>query len=659
MLNSAKGLIYFWLLLIPALVSSQKNTERKFGDIKPEDFKATAYAPDSSAAGVVLFDVGRANMEGDRDNFVVRYKLHTRARILNKNAFDLANFSVPLYGQNGSIDVLEDLKATTYVLENNKVVPYKLDKGSIYEEKTTKNVTLKKFALPQIKEGCIIDVEYEVKSIFGGNLNGWEFQRGYPVLWSKYELSVPVVFDFIVLASGYHPFTINKHEERNENYSFAGNVFSSKVFDYTWAMENVPAIKEEAYTYTLDNHLSRIEFQLRKIAIPNRPVQNVLTNWNLACENLYKDTKFGLELNGGSWMEDILKKELSGATSQTEKAQRIFTYIRNNYSCTGENSIWMSNSMKKCSQIKTGNVADINLLLTAFLKTAGLEASPVIISTRDNGKAVDLYPMIDKYNYVVAAVFVDGNRVLLDASNNKVGFGTLPLTCYNGAARIINAGNSEYLDLSADSVLENSNTTVFIVNDENDGIKGSYSCNFGKYESQLLREKIAKTSIDEFLKETKKEVPSSITFVAATIDSLKNYDEPVGFKYDFKCKLKEDLVYFNPSINTDFKENLFKSASRNYPVEMPYTYNKNYVFTMQIPKGYVIDEVPQSSRILFNEDEGKFEYLVSHDANMIQISSTVKLNKTQFLPEDYPSLRDFYSYVIKKQNEKIVFKKIK
>jgi hypothetical protein len=37
----------------------------------------------------------------------------------------------------------------------------------------------------------------------------------------------------------------------------------------------------------------------------------------------------------------------------------------------------------------------------------------------------------------------------------------------------------------------------------------------------------------------------------------------------------------------------------------------------------------------------------------------LKLNKAFFPTEDYSTLRDFFGYVVKKENEQIVFKKIK
>ena len=80
---------------------------------------------------------------------------------------------------------------------------------------------------------------------------------------------------------------------------------------------------------------------------------------------------------------------------------------------------------------------------------------------------------------------------------------------------------------------------------------------------------------------------------------------------------------------------------------------------MEIPTGYKVDELPKSTRVKLNENEGMFEYIATSDANTIQLRYKLVLNKATFNPEDYATLRDFYGYVVKKQAEQIVFKKIK
>jgi hypothetical protein len=87
--------------------------------------------------------------------------------------------------------------------------------------------------------------------------------------------------------------------------------------------------------------------------------------------------------------------------------------------------------------------------------------------------------------------------------------------------------------------------------------------------------------------------------------------------------------------------------------------SETFMLNMEIPKGYKVEEIPKSVRVALNGDEGMFEYLISKEEDRIQLVSTVKLHKANFLPEDYQSLRDFFGYVVKKHSEQVVLKKQK
>jgi hypothetical protein len=106
-----------------------------------------------------------------------------------------------------------------------------------------------------------------------------------------------------------------------------------------------------------------------------------------------------------------------------------------------------------------------------------------------------------------------------------------------------------------------------------------------------------------------------------------------------------------------YKENLFTSAVRKYPVEMPYKMDETYIFQMEIPEGYVVDEMPKSAKVSLNDNEGFFEYMIARSDKEISLRSRIKLDKATFLPEDYESLRNFFDHIVKKHAEQIVFKK--
>jgi hypothetical protein len=120
-----------------------------------------------------------------------------------------------------------------------------------------------------------------------------------------------------------------------------------------------------------------------------------------------------------------------------------------------------------------------------------------------------------------------------------------------------------------------------------------------------------------------------------------------------------DIIYFNPMMAEGYKDNFFKAAERKYPVEMPYTFDEIYILNMEIPKGYVVEEIPKSAKVSFNDGEGFFEYLINKSNEGIQLRSRIVMKRANFSAEEYNSLRDFFGYVVKKHSEQIVLKKKK
>ncbi|MEO6327903.1 MAG: hypothetical protein ABIO55_03185, partial [Ginsengibacter sp.] len=140
--------------------------------------------------------------------------------------------------------------------------------------------------------------------------------------------------------------------------------------------------------------------------------------------------------------------------------------------------------------------------------------------------------------------------------------------------------------------------------------------------------------------------------------SLKLLENSVKVHYDFKIKNSgDDIIYMNPMLTEAYKENPFKSLERKYPVEMPYTSDETFTFIMYIPTGYVVDELPKSAKVSFNEGEGYFEYLIEKQGDAIYLHSRIYFTRANFMPEDYEGLRGFFGHIVKKQNEQIVLKK--
>ena len=491
------GFICTLIYILPG--SAQENSSAKFGKISPDDFKTQVYAIDSSAAAVIIADKGSTEIVGNSKGwFSLEFKHFKRIHILNKNGYDAADVQVLLFTDDDMEEDLQGLKAVTYNLEGNKVTETKMDKKAVFTDKRSKKLMVKKFTLPNIKEGSIIEFEYTVKSDFLFNLQPWEFQGQYPRLWSEYVVRMPEFMGYIFLSQGYHPYHIKDNKNKMQTFSIMDNSgttrtehysLNANVTDYRWVMKDVPALKEESFTSTLENHIAKIEFQLSDYRYPLTP-KKIMGSWEQASVELLKSENFGSTLTkDNGWLSDVVNEATKGATNDLDKAKKIYAYVRDNMTCTNYGRLYLEKTLKNTLKDKSGNEAELNLLLTAMLIKAGFKADPVMLSTRSHGYTYELYPLMDKFNYVISRLELGGNHYFLDASQPRLGFGRLSYESYNGHARVINS-SATAVDFKADSIMEGKVSSVFIVNSDKGKLIGKMQQVPGFYESFAMRNNI-------------------------------------------------------------------------------------------------------------------------------------------------------------------------
>ena len=658
------------------VVRAQDKMPVKFGKVTPQDFAVTAAGLDSSADAMVVADFGSSEFQGDPKGwFTLEFKHSKRIKIFRRNGFEAATVKIPLYvsSSNSASEKVISLRAVTYNLEDGKVVETKLESKSIFTDKISKNIEVEKFTFPALKEGSILEFSYTQTSPFLFNLQPWEFQGEYPCLWSEYQVDLPNFFEYVTLAQGYLPFQLHTTDSRQVTFNMTDPggaekddhfTYDDRVVTHRWVMKNVPALKEETFTTTIDNYISKLEFQLSRYNFnyPGAVPKDMMGTWYGVSEALLKADDFGGDLDSrNAWLDDDLKTITKGAGSDLEKAKKIYAYVRDNFTCTSHNSLYLANPIKTVYKNRNGSEAELNLLLTAMLHHEKIAADPVILSTRSNGLIHSLYPLLSRFNYVISKVTVDSASYYLDASEPCLGFGRLPVRCYNGYARVMNKERPASALLAADSITEGKTTLVMVSNDKNGLLDAHLQSNPGYQEASEIRQTFKEHGSGDLLKKSQSAYSSDAVVSNLELDSVKLPDQPLSIAYDIQLAYDTtaDIYYFNPMLSEGYKENPFKAAERVYPVEMPYAMDESFTMSMEIPAGYTVDEMPKSAKVLFNTDEGFFEYLIGKDDHQIQFRSRLKLKKANYKPEDYETLRDFFGYVVKKESEQIVFKKKK
>jgi len=654
-------------------IFSQDNPDIKAGRISANDFTINSTVVDSNSNAVVIADIGSCRFVGNNKGwFTVVYTELKRMKILNRKGFSAAEVHIGLNKYGDNIEKITALKAVTYNLVNSSIVTAELDDKSLFEDEISKNYIEKKFTFPAVREGSIIEYSYKVESDFLFHLPPWRFQGEYPILWSSYEISVPVLFNYIIKQQGSLNFFIDKTRQKTEVFRvrqgpkdmYTGQeefyAVTSNVVTKNWVMKAVPAMQVQDYTSSTENYISKLEFQLSEYRMPDEPVESKMKDWNMVGSELLKDADFGRPImDDDPWVADEIRNMQLDGLSDDQKARNIFAYVRDDYTCTRQHGIFLSEHTRLKDVIKqrNGSVSDLNLLLIAMLRKARLEADPVILSTRAYGLVDPDYPMLQKFNYLICQLKLSNVLYYLDASDHYLGFGKLLPKCYNGQSQLI-SNQPKVIELNTDDLAENESSNISLVNGPS-GMTGTFRALLGDNTSLLVRKKVHDDKEKNYFEEETKKYTEDVTITNGRFDSLKNYDYPVTVIYDVDVKLKKDsLIYFSPMLAKQMRGNPFKAQNRLYPVELPYVINSIYSLTMEIPTGYKVEELPRSQAFSLPDHKGRFDYEIMQVANQIQLRCRLQMNKTFFAVDEYEKIRALFDQVINKENEQIVFRKV-
>lgn len=655
-------------LLFTLPVSGQPKPIYSFQKVTEADFHPQSPLVNESADAVVLADVGSVEFEGNSKGwFTYVFKRQKRILIRKLPAMELATIRIGLYRDNDGQEKLDKISAVSYTPEGEKVIESRLQGKDIYEEKLDANHLIKKFTIPGVKEGSIVEYSYLIRSEFLFNLPSWDFQNEYgPTLWSEYYVELPGLLGYMSVQQGYHPFVLNRSSEGSRSYNirrrtegaYVGSDESITVTTVTaqhrWAMRDVPGLKGEKYMYASSNFVDRISLQLFQ-TYDGQDYHDVSPNWTHIASRLTKNPDFGEQINGQSaWAEDILRQVVEENASDTASARKIYQWVQSSFTSTGRQGIFIKNSLREVVKKKSGSAAELNLLLIALLRQRFIEAYPVLLSTRSFGRNNPNYPLMEKLDHVICRVDAGNQSVFLDVSDKHLPYGKLPLECYNGHARVIRADTAIAVSFSPDSVVESASSEVWLSMDSS-GFTGRYTRHKGFYES--LKDPLSpRAGTNEYIQSALHvSLPEEMEVVSIQSDSAHL------LQFDFRLPSfgGKEVIYFNPLFLDQKPANPFAASAREYPVELPYREESALVFTMEVPDGYVVEELPASVKFRLSGNGGYFEYRTSVSGGILNLRRMLVMNKAVFSAQEYDMLRSFYAEVLKKDSEQIVFRKKK
>ncbi|MFL1012033.1 transglutaminase domain-containing protein [Flavisericum labens] len=649
----------------------------KFGKISKEELQEKFYPLDSSSAAAFLHKERLTYIKYRQgEGWYMQTDVHERVKIYNNEGFDYATKQINLHVSNNEEENISGIKGSTYNLVGNKIEDTKLDKQSIFKTELSKFRNQVKLTMPNIKEGCVIEYKYSIISPFYWYVDDYVFQHDIPIknLHAKFES--PEYFNFKINSKGYFPVKPVYGKKRGvvrfrtvtrASSSLSGGSASSSInnseFDFilnttTYDLSDVPALKDEPYVNNINNYRSTIEYELSYTNFPQSPLKYYATTWEDVVKTIYKSDNFGKELDRSGYFEGEIDALTAGASSPMEKAALVYNFVKSHMSWNGYYGKFTDEGVKKAFQAKTGNIADINLMLTAMLRYVGLNANPVLVSTRHNG--VPLFPTIDGYNYVITAIESPQGILLLDATNPYGVPNILPVRVLNWEGRIVRKNkSSSTINLYPKQKSKNAVTMMVSLSDSG-VLEGNIRSIRNSHFAMSYRTKYFETDPDQFLEKLENRY-GGIEIYGFEVKNDKDLSKPVMESYKFSLESQADIIndkiYFSPLFFLRSKENPFKLEKREFPVDFSYPISKKYMVIVNLPEGYKVESVPEPAAMMLPDNLGAFKYNLQAKDAQIQIIVEEEINQAIISPIYYDALKAYFSKLIEKESEQIVLTK--
>jgi transglutaminase-like putative cysteine protease len=655
------------LLILSAFNKTSSAQNFEYGTPTPAEIEMKSYAKDTSAHAVVLQEFGKSRIDvtGD-DNVKLIYEYHVKIKIFNAKAFNQGTVEIPVYNNSDddSYETVEDIKGVTFYKDDNGLIQkVELEEKKIFPVKENKHWAVYKFAMPGLRNGCVIEYKYRIESPYFENFHSWHFQSEIPKVYSEYEVHIPGFWNYNASIKG--ALKLTKNTSKLEKACFSSHGASCDCSEITYGMADIPAFVEEVYMTTPKDFMSAINFELLDYTNPYTGVKKLMTTtWKDIDYQLKSNADVGGQLKRKGLLKDRVATITAGKTDDLTKAKAIYAYWQKWFKWNDYYGIYSVDGINKALNSHSGSIADINLSLVAALNVAGVKAETVLLSTRSNGMLSTIYPAVGDFNYIVARVDIGDQYYMLDATDPLLPFGMLPLKCLNDKGRVFSLDKpSFFMDLNLPQK-EKITYSLDLTLQDDGKIKGSFVRYSIGYEAYTKREEIKKyNSVDEYVEHFNGKYPH-MKIIKSEVNNIDSLDKPIEEKYEividaYRNTENNEKIMFDPFFMDKMTNNPFKPAERSYPVDWGMPSEERYIITMHLPANYTIENPPKELAIALPNNGGK--YLAGYEAsgNSFTFSDVLVFSKSVYNSLEYPYLKELYNKIIQSEKSEMVFNKNK
>jgi hypothetical protein len=437
------------------------------------------------------------------------------------------------------------------------------------------DIRVKKFTMPAVEDGCVIEYAYEIKNLkpllsfdYSDNLF---LQNFFPIEKDVLEIVLPAGTEL---------------KYKNFNTDLVPEITSERnkkkyIFSNSKQKEIIPESR-------MPSLLDRDTFP--QLAFWTLDGWDVISKWyvNLVREQMKSDSE----------LEKFTRELIEGKKTDEEKINVIFNFVSQNVRYIAVLLGPHTHKPHAANDIfrkRYGDCKDKTVLLLTMLKIAGIEGIPALVPS--SGKYFDdARPTLSAFNHIIAVVPLNGNYLWLDATNETASYDSPPFTLPTKVFLIREDGSYEFV-------------TTPPLDDTKDfyHLDVKYDINIdGNADIEYLYKFFGKAA--ESIRKSFKYLPPEqrrkffenrgIEVKELHLGSFTETREPFFIRLSGNIKnlaqvLDEEIMVLSNVISFDSYKDITAAGSRTYPINLTQSMFAKETFSYKFPAGFKIKRLPE------------------------------------------------------------------
>ncbi len=629
--------------------------------VTPQDLQYKEVPGNKGAAAVRLYYAQYIN-----DNTASCF-FYERIKILNERALaggsSYADVEIPILTLGDLVEQISDLKART-IKPDGSIVEFA---GKVFERVRFKGRgikdSVKAFSMPDVGVGSII--EYKYRAILN--------------IPDLSDLKIPVrdAWDiqselFTVKESLYYqPDTGKRYQSPTRPQFESGGERISHVMlnmkdfkeklresggDTGLELTNVPAFEPESFMPPQNNFKPTVIFftgRLGKVDVDKE--------WLDLGKQYYEVYERYMAADRG--VKEAALKAIGSETEPGMKLRKIYERVQQLRNLTFERPrtseerkaehIQRNNNVGEVLAHGYGTFEDLTLLFVAMARSAGIDASPVMVPDRRRRFFVHDWTSQRQIDSIIAAVSLNGKDMYLEPGTRFCPYGFVrwnhtaidALKLDRKGGTFVKAPSMSY-DKSVTA--RNANMTL----SEDGALKGNIVLEFKGAEA--LEHRLDAIDRDDAGRkkdledELKQWLPTGTVVKMAMAQGWEDGDAPLVARFDVEVPNYATLAgkrVLIPAFLFQSKENqAFAHAQRKYPLYFPYPFTDNDTVTLQVPSGFTPESIPAAQDAKLG-NTARYQNVSNFDGIRLVSQRQLAFNGIYFDLDKYSELKSFFGKV--------------